>query len=222
MRIIAGRLKNRRLESPTWQGLRPTSEQLRETLFNVLGGRVEGARVLDAFAGTGALGLEALSRGAREVVFVEQDRRAQALIAANVDRCGAAAGCAIIRAAVTPGLTALRDRAGFVPFDIILLDPPYSTTAWQPVGAQTAGPRGSSRGRAEVTRGSGTRRENRSDGVEDHTALLELMGTCLAETGVVVLEHAKRRPSPDSAGRLTRVRELTAGDSALSFYTCQL
>ena len=76
MRIIAGRLKGRRVASPSWEGLRPTSDRLRETLFNVLAPRVEGARVLDVFAGTGALGFEALSRGAAHVVFVESDRRA--------------------------------------------------------------------------------------------------------------------------------------------------
>src|SRR6187455_1481329 len=76
MRIIAGSLKGRRLLTPTWEGLRPTSDQLRETLFNVLAPRISGARVLDGFAGTGALGIEALSRGAAHVVFIESDRRA--------------------------------------------------------------------------------------------------------------------------------------------------
>lgn len=88
MRVIAGALKGRRLQSPRWAGLRPTSDRLRETLFDVLGEGVVGAMVLDGFAGTGALGLEALSRGASTVVFVERDRRAAALIAANLDRCG--------------------------------------------------------------------------------------------------------------------------------------
>ena len=82
MRIIAGALKGRRLDAPTWAGLRPTSDKLRETLFNVLQGRLPGARVLDAYAGTGAVGVEALSRGAAQVTFVERDPRAKALIAA--------------------------------------------------------------------------------------------------------------------------------------------
>ena len=64
MRVIAGRFKGRRLKTPSWEGLRPTSDKLRETLFNVLAARVEGARVLDGYAGTGAIGIEALSRGA--------------------------------------------------------------------------------------------------------------------------------------------------------------
>ena len=72
MRIIAGSLKGRRLKAPTWDGLRPTSDKLRETLFNILAPRIAGARVLDGYAGTGALGIEALSRGAAHVTFVER------------------------------------------------------------------------------------------------------------------------------------------------------
>src|SRR5258705_10425930 len=98
MRVISGSLKGRRLKPPTWEGLRPTSDKLRETLFNVLAPRMAAARVLDAFAGTGALGIEALSRGAAEAVFVENDRRAQGLIAENLAHCGIASGYAIIRA----------------------------------------------------------------------------------------------------------------------------
>src|SRR3977135_1836909 len=98
MRVIAGSLKGRRLKTPVWQGLRPTSDKLRETLFNILAPRVADARVLDAYAGTGAPGLEALSRGARFATFVDDDRRATALIAENVAHCGIADQCAIIRA----------------------------------------------------------------------------------------------------------------------------
>src|SRR5881296_1647079 len=98
MRVIAGSLKGRRLKTPTWDGLRPTADKLRETLFNILAPRTAGARVLDGYAGTGAIGIEALSRGAAHVTFVERDRRAQALIAENLARCGIADGYAIIRA----------------------------------------------------------------------------------------------------------------------------
>src|SRR3954469_6339371 len=100
MRVIAGTLKGRRLKAPTWEGLRPTSDKLRETLFNILAPRVGGARVLDGYAGTGAVGIEALSRGAAHVTFIERDRRAQALIAANLAHCAVAEGYAIIRASV--------------------------------------------------------------------------------------------------------------------------
>src|SRR4051794_12806681 len=125
MRVIAGTLKGRQLKAPTWEGLRPTSDKLRETLFNVLATRIGGADVLDGFAGTGALGIEALSRGARSATFVESAGGAQALIAENLERCGLTNGCAIIRAPVARGFEMLRPRPAFVPFDIVLLDPPY-------------------------------------------------------------------------------------------------
>jgi 16S rRNA (guanine966-N2)-methyltransferase len=81
--------------------------------------------VLDAYAGTGAVGIEALSRGAASVTFIESDRRAQALIAGNLALCGIADGYAIIRTTVARGLDTLRASPAFAPFDIILLDPPY-------------------------------------------------------------------------------------------------
>jgi 16S rRNA (guanine(966)-N(2))-methyltransferase RsmD len=129
MRIIAGTLKGRRLLSPSWEGLRPTSDRLRETLFNVLGPRIVGASVLDAYAGTGAIGLEAISRGARAVTFVEADRRAQALIAENLSKCGVERGYAIIRATVARAVARLTEDARCEPFDIILLDPPYDRSS---------------------------------------------------------------------------------------------
>jgi 16S rRNA (guanine966-N2)-methyltransferase len=175
LRVIAGALKGRRLRAPTWVGLRPTSDKLRETLFNIIGARIPGARVLDGFAGTGALGIEALSRGAAHVTFVEQDRRAQALIAQNLARCGVSEGYVIIRASFARAIASL-DHASF---DFVLLDPPYDQTADEPISA--AGPR-------------------------------------LAADGVLVLEHARRQPAPASAGALLRTRQVTSGDSALSFY----
>ncbi len=121
MRIIAGTLKGRRLQAPDWPGLRPTSDKLRETLFNVIATRVPGARLLDGYAGTGAVGIEALSRGAAHVTFVEQDPRAVRLIESNLGACGIADRYAIIRAgfAEIEGLIAGRG------FDVIFLDPPY-------------------------------------------------------------------------------------------------
>jgi len=124
VRIISGRFKGRRLKTPTWEGLRPTSDKLRETLFNILAPRIEGARVLDGYAGTGALGLEALSRGAAHVTFVEQDRRAAALIEANASACGLAGGYTIASGDFV--LLSSRLKAG-EGFDLILLDPPYDT-----------------------------------------------------------------------------------------------
>jgi 16S rRNA (guanine(966)-N(2))-methyltransferase RsmD len=123
MRIIAGSCRGRRLEAPHWEGLRPTSDKLRETLFNILAARVPDARVLDVCAGTGALGLEALSRGARQAVFVERDGRAVALIATNAERCGVRDRCVIIRGTAEQ---VLQHEIAGEPFDLIMLDPPYA------------------------------------------------------------------------------------------------
>src|SRR5205809_7716085 len=98
MRIIAGDHRGRTLESPAWDGLRPTSDRLRETLFNILAPRIGAARVLDGYAGTGAVGIEAISRGAAHVTFVDRDRRATELVARNLARCRIEGGHAIIRA----------------------------------------------------------------------------------------------------------------------------
>jgi 16S rRNA (guanine966-N2)-methyltransferase len=124
VRVIAGRLRGRRLESPTWDGLRPTSDRLRETLFNILAPRVPGARVLDGYAGTGAVGIEALSRGAAHVTFVEQHPRAVRLIRRNLARCGLEADYTIDTGDVA---AVLRRLDTTVPYDLILLDPPYDS-----------------------------------------------------------------------------------------------
>ena len=130
MRIIAGEFKGRRLKTPSWTNLRPTSDKLRETLFNILAPRVADARVLDVFAGTGAVGLESLSRGAAQAVFVEQDRRAAALIDENATLCGARDRCAIIRDTAE---RALQKPIAGDPFDLIILDPPYDFEPLAPV-----------------------------------------------------------------------------------------
>ena len=122
MRVIAGRYKGRRLKAPTWEGLRPTSDKLRETLFNILAPRIEGVRVLDGYAGTGAVGIEAISRGAAHVTFVEKSQRAAALIASNLKECGIEGGYTIQCAEVGAALDA---RTAADAFDLILLDPPY-------------------------------------------------------------------------------------------------
>jgi 16S rRNA (guanine966-N2)-methyltransferase len=121
MRVIAGRFKGRRLRTPTWDGLRPTSDKLRETLFNIVAPRIEGARVLDGYAGTGAIGIEALSRGAAHVTFIERDPRAIALIEANLAGCGVTGGYTIRRGDVVAALSQVNARA----CDLVVLDPPY-------------------------------------------------------------------------------------------------
>jgi 16S rRNA (guanine(966)-N(2))-methyltransferase RsmD len=145
MRIVAGKWKGRSLKSPTWDGLRPTSDRLRETLFNILAPAIEGARLLDGYAGTGAIGIEALSRGAAHVTFVERDARAVKLIEANLAALAPGSGAsgasdrAIIRADV---MTAAGQLAG-ASFDLIILDPPYahdSTARALAAAAPLAGP----------------------------------------------------------------------------------
>lgn len=125
MRVVAGTARGRQIEAPPGQATRPTTDRVRESIFNALGSldAVEGARVLDAFAGSGALGIEALSRGATHCTFVEADRRAMAVVRRNVERLG------------------LADRASFVPgdalavaarvdADLALCDPPYAFDQW--------------------------------------------------------------------------------------------
>ena len=124
MRIVGGRFKGRPLRTPTSQETRPTADRLRETLFNVLahayGDPASGGRVIDLFAGTGALGLEALSRGAAHALFVEQGSAARALIRDNVEALGVAGLCRIFRRDATK----LGDVQA-APFDLAFLDPPY-------------------------------------------------------------------------------------------------
>ena len=124
MRVIAGRFKGRRLKAPDWPGLRPTSDKLRETLFNILAPRIDGARLVDGFAGTGAIGIEALSRGAGHVMFVERDRRATTLIEQNLAICGVNAPDYTIRGGDVAAVLSSFDTGAC---DLIVLDPPYDT-----------------------------------------------------------------------------------------------
>jgi 16S rRNA (guanine(966)-N(2))-methyltransferase RsmD len=176
MRIIAGRYKGRRLKAPTWEGLRPTSDKLRETLFNILAPRIQGARVLDGYAGTGALGIEALSRGAAHVTFIENNRRALALIAENLRSCGVEADYTIEGGDVP---SVLRRSGVDSIFDVVLLDPPYD--------------------------------------LDTMTDALDAAAAHLAGDGVLVLERATRR-QPDAPPSLARVRDVTSGDSTLTFF----
>ena len=192
MRVIAGAFKGRRLKTPTWDGLRPTSDKLRETLFNILAPRIEGARVLDGYAGTGAVGIEALSRGAAHVLLIEQDRRATALITANIAACAGASvqeqGYTIQTSDVVAALRRLPEPVGpgagpdpcpDAGFDLILLDPPYDI---------------------------GNLRE-----------VLDAAAARLAPDGLLVLERATRR-EPDVPPAVERVRDVKSGDSTLTFF----
>jgi 16S rRNA (guanine966-N2)-methyltransferase len=219
MRVIAGQFKGRRLAGPEGPGIRPTSDSLRETLFNILGESIAGAQVLDAFAGTGALGLEAISRGAARVTFVERDRRAIRLLQENIRRCGAENACAIVG----------RDF-----FDLARERARASERFGVEWAERAPAPRHAPGALDESTRASDGDRGSggtQSPGVmfdlvlidppydeEDLEAVMRAAGSVVAPAGRVVLEHSRRRASPDSMAPLGRTRLVIAGDSALSFY----
>lgn len=125
MRIVGGRFRGRTLVAPRTTTVRPTSDRLRETVFNVLahahGDPVENARVLDLFAGTGALGLEALSRGAASAFFVDDSAEGRGLVRANVDALGVAGLTKVFRR----DATRLGDVHPNLPFTLVFCDPPY-------------------------------------------------------------------------------------------------
>ena len=121
MRVIAGRFRSRVLDAPAGMATRPTSDRLRETLFNVLAPRIEGARVLDLYAGSGAVGIEAVSRGAAHVEFVERATPALKALWGNLARLGIVSGVAV--RAQTVG--AFLRGAASGGFDVVFLDPPY-------------------------------------------------------------------------------------------------
>jgi 16S rRNA (guanine966-N2)-methyltransferase len=130
IRIIGGHLRNSRLHVPDLPGLRPTPERVRETLFNWLAPTITGVRALDLCAGTGALGIEALSRGAAAVQFVEPDGAAAEALRDNLARLKAASG-------VVSGLDAARYLQGTPqPFGLAFLDPPFALNLWTPLAQQ--------------------------------------------------------------------------------------
>jgi 16S rRNA (guanine966-N2)-methyltransferase len=195
MRIIAGIYRGRQLKSPPSAQTRPTSDRLRETLFNVLAPRIEGARFLDLCAGTGAVGIEALSRGAKHVMFVDKSRKMCGLIEANLDALKIESeNVDVVSADATvflkkfgkgqePSLTVLLLPRLPGPFDIIFFDPPYA---------------------------------------EDYESVLSLMGEfapqLLSNDGVVIVEHHKKKELPGQYSALERYRVLKQGNSALSFF----
>jgi 16S rRNA (guanine966-N2)-methyltransferase len=126
MRIVGGNLRGRAIASPKHEGLRPTSDRVRESLFNILahgvpGFALEGARVIDLFAGTGALGLEALSRGGAFCLFVDNEAEARALIRTNIETFGLTGVTRIFRRDATD----LGPAGTMAPFTLAFLDPPY-------------------------------------------------------------------------------------------------
>jgi 16S rRNA (guanine(966)-N(2))-methyltransferase RsmD len=129
MRVISGKYKGRRLFGPSGHELRPTGDRLKESLFNILRPFVNGAVVLDVFSGTGAIGIEAISLDAAEVVFVEKASAGCRLIRKNLEWCGIDTGYRILNQDVFGALRSLA-REGFQA-NIVYFDPPYD---WQPYG----------------------------------------------------------------------------------------
>jgi 16S rRNA (guanine966-N2)-methyltransferase len=123
MRIISGEYRGLTIKTLKGGKLRPTSEQLRETLFDVLGPQVENSAFLDAYAGSGAVGLEALSRGARDVVFIEHHRPAVELIRQNLAALKIKVGFRLMTCSVLTGFERLGEEGAH--FDFVFLDPPY-------------------------------------------------------------------------------------------------
>jgi 16S rRNA (guanine(966)-N(2))-methyltransferase RsmD len=188
MRVIAGEYRSRLLQAPRGVATRPTSDRLRETLFNVLetgviGPRVEGSRFVDLYAGSGAVGIEAISRGAEFVWFAESARPAVAAIRANLSALKIAGGFALEDRSVEKMLQSLlaKERAA----EIVFLDPPY---------------------------------EDAEAYEETLKFLARHHAAVLAEGAVVVAEHARKQPLEARYSVLERTRVLEQGDAALSFY----
>jgi 16S rRNA (guanine966-N2)-methyltransferase len=131
MRVIAGIYKGRRLKTLEGLSVRPTSDRLRETIFNILTPRIEGARFADICAGSGAIGIEALSRGAQYVTFIESSLKAARIISENLRNCGIRRDYRVINRDVIRALKNL--AAEKAQFDIIYFDPPYSSELYTPV-----------------------------------------------------------------------------------------
>lgn len=125
MRVIAGTLRRRSLDAPSGLATRPTSDRLRETLFNVLAPRMEGARFLDLYAGSGAVGIEAASRGAAKVVLAERAAPALKVLRGNLDKLGLRSAVRVEAASVGSLLRRVRTQNAEWQFDIVFLDPPY-------------------------------------------------------------------------------------------------
>lgn len=163
MRVVAGTARGRRLAGPPGSGTRPTSDRVRESVFDMLGSleaageaRVEGGEVLDLFAGTGAMGIEALSRGATGATFVERDPAAASVIERNLRDTGLGPA-EVVRRDVAVWLRSPAARSRPVPFDVAFCDPPYGFTGWDEllasvparlVVAESDGPVGPRGGRA--------------------------------------------------------------------------
>jgi 16S rRNA (guanine(966)-N(2))-methyltransferase RsmD len=196
MRIIAGTFRSRTLAAPPGMSTRPTSDRLRETLFNVLAPRIQDAAFLDLYAGSGAVGLEAVSRGAARVAFVERAPTALKILHDNLARLAISSGVrvhaksvsAFLKSATRPDPKSTDPKPANSKserYDVVFLDPPYEEA-------------------------------------KEYAITLELLGGpaqgILAPGAVVVAEHRRKQSLDEQYGNLKRTRVLEQGDAALSFY----
>jgi len=193
VRIIAGRLRSRTLNAPAGLGTRPTSDRLRETLFNVLAPRIAGAHFLDLYAGSGAVGMEALSRGAAGVTFVERAPAALSVLRGNLQKLGLSEGFRVQAGSVKGFL----QRPSAAEFDLVFMDPPYEAEeeyagtlgllggvagGWLAPGALVIAEHRSSRGRKEAVEET-YGRLRRTRVLEQGDAALSFYVAGLAESG---------------------------------------
>lgn len=129
IRIISGKFGGRQIKSPDNSKTHPMGERIRNAIFNSLGTIIQDADVLDAFAGTGAVGLEAISRGAKSATFIERDRLAQKILTQNINTVGANSQSTIIRASVSNWIKTSKDLS----YDVIFADPPYYDTQFSTI-----------------------------------------------------------------------------------------
>jgi 16S rRNA (guanine966-N2)-methyltransferase len=187
MRIIGGQAGRRQLKAPAGYGVRPTPDLVRQAVFNSLGARVHGARVLDLFSGTGALGLECLSRGAESVLSIEKSNRHAAFIRENLESSGLPADRVELR--VQDAFTAIGQLAALGrKFDLIMADPPF--------GEKNLG--------------------RRSMSVSQQLLDNERLPQLLASSGLFVLGHARRDTLTVPPG-WTEIKVLKHGDSMMRF-----
>jgi len=208
MRVIAGTAKGMRLRAPRGEAVRPTSDMVREAIFDILGEAPLGARVLDLFAGTGALAIEALSRGAEEAVLVERSARCLALIRENLTHTRLAERARLIHGDVFREVPKL-DLAG-EQFGLVLADPPYAARP-----PQSQGPERDAHERRDHQR----RRDDRPAQAPAQRALQLLAETAiLAENAILVVEHATGLALPGEAGRLRLATTRRYGSTSVSFF----
>jgi 16S rRNA (guanine(966)-N(2))-methyltransferase RsmD len=199
LRVIAGEFRSRLLKSVPGLDTRPTPDRLREALFNVLTPVIEDSIFVDAYAGTGAVGIEALSRGAKRAIFVERNRTAVEVIRDNLASLGIADRAEVFTGKAAPVL----ER---VAADIIFLDPPYAVVKEYKESLELLG---------EVL-GTGYEFPRRETANHNEPAA---ESRCLSPGCLVIVQHAHRQQLDDEYGRLRRTRVLRQGDNALSFYS---